>query len=183
MEAGLWRDLAQFYHAGMRNMCGPYDRSYGMDMTHYLALLGLWIAAALPPADAPLPDVERHFEHAADFFFMPLVALVGSKPPDDVLPHLTAFQGERFLERPIEPNRTGDCLVVRRADARGRSRSPQRNTDGSVSSRHCPLANAGRNRKLAAYPLRDTHSGGRRTAPLAAFQPRTRRVCLRDPCS
>ena len=106
MEAGLWRDLAPFYHAGMRNMCGPYDRSYGMDMTHYLALLGLWIAAALPPADAPLPDVDRHFEHAADFFFMPLVALVGSKPPDDVLPHLTAFQGERFLERQIEPNRT-----------------------------------------------------------------------------
>ena len=105
MEAGLWRDLAPFYHAGMRNMCGPYDRSYGMDMTRYLALLGLWIAAVLPPTDVPLPDVDGHFEHAADFFFMPLVALVGSKPPDDVLPHLTAFQGERFLERQIEPNR------------------------------------------------------------------------------
>jgi hypothetical protein len=106
MEAELWRDLVQFYHAGMRNMCGPYDRSYGMDMTDYLALLGLWIAAVLPAEVAPLPDVSRHFEHAADFFFMPLVALVGSKPPDDVLPHLTTFQGERLLERTIEPERT-----------------------------------------------------------------------------
>ncbi|MEO8398153.1 MAG: hypothetical protein ABI700_34480, partial [Chloroflexota bacterium] len=105
LEAELWRDLAQFYHAGMRNMCGPYDRSYGMDMTDYLALIGLWIAAALPEASAPLPDVDQHFEHAADFYFMPLVALVGSKPPDDVLPYLTTFQGERFLERTIEPNR------------------------------------------------------------------------------
>ena len=106
MEAGLWRDLAQFYHAGMRNMCGPYDRSYGMDMTDYLALLGLWIAVALPPAHAPLPDVDHHFEHAADFFFMPLVALLGSNPPNDVLPYLTTFQDERFLERTIEPKRT-----------------------------------------------------------------------------
>jgi len=106
MEAGLWRDLAQFYHAGMRNICGPYDRSYGMDMTDYLALLGLWIAAVLPPEYAPLPEVDRHFEHAADFFFMPLVALLRSNPPNDVMPYLTAFQGERFLERTIEPNRT-----------------------------------------------------------------------------
>ncbi|MCC6803561.1 MAG: hypothetical protein IT319_11815 [Anaerolineae bacterium] len=106
MEAGLWRDLAQFYHAGMRNICGPYDRSYGMDMTDYLALLGLWIAAVVPPTHAPLPDVHRHFEHAADFFFMPLVALVGSKPPGDVLPALTTFQGERNAARTIEPNRT-----------------------------------------------------------------------------
>jgi hypothetical protein len=32
MEALLWRDLAQFYHADLRNLAGPYDRSYGMDM-------------------------------------------------------------------------------------------------------------------------------------------------------
>lgn len=106
MEAGLWRDLAQFYHAGMRNICGPYDRSYGMDMTDYLALLGLWIGAVVPPAHAPLPDVHQHFEHAADFFFMPLVALVGSKPPGDVLGYLTAFQAEWNAARTIEPNRT-----------------------------------------------------------------------------
>lgn len=106
MEAELWRDLAQFYHAGMHNICGPYDRSYGMDMTDYLALLGLWIAAVVPIPHAPLPDVSHHFEHAADFFFMPLVALVGSRPPPDVLPYLTAFSDERTLERTIEPQRT-----------------------------------------------------------------------------
>ncbi len=106
MEADLWRDIVQFYHAGMRNTCGPYDRSYGMDMTDYLALLGLWIAAVLPTQNAPLPDVSSHFSHAADYFFMPLVALLGSRPPADVMPHLRAFQGERMLERTIEPKRT-----------------------------------------------------------------------------
>lgn len=105
MEAALWRDTAQFYHAGMRNVCGPYDRSYGMDMTDYLAVVGLWIAAALPSDGAPLPDVDHEFDHAADYYFMPLVALLGTKPPQDIMPHLTAFQGERSLSRTIEPNR------------------------------------------------------------------------------
>lgn len=105
MEAELWRDTVQFYHAGMQNVCGPYDRSYGMDMTEYLALVGLWIAAAVPSGYAPLPDIDQHFEHAADFFFMPLVALVETKPPKDVLPYLAQFQEERTLKRTIEPNR------------------------------------------------------------------------------
>lgn len=105
MEAELWRDMAQFYHADMRNICGPYDRSYGMDMTDYIAVAALWIAAALPTEFAPLPDVDQPFNHANDYFFVPLVALVGTKPPQDVMPHLTTFQGERLLERTIEPNR------------------------------------------------------------------------------
>lgn len=106
MEAALWRDMADFYHAGMRNLCGPYDRSYGMDMTQYLALIGLWIGAVLPANQAPLPDISQPFDHAADFYFMPLVALVDSLPPDDVLPQLAVFEEERFIERTIEPNRT-----------------------------------------------------------------------------
>jgi hypothetical protein len=43
MEAELWRDIGRFYHAGMRNLCGPFDRAYGMNMQNYAALIGLWI--------------------------------------------------------------------------------------------------------------------------------------------
>jgi hypothetical protein len=106
MEADLWRDTAQFYHVSMRNLCGAYDRSYGMDMTDYIAVVGLWIAAAFPREYAPLPDVDQPFEHAADYYFMPLVGLLGVQIPADALPHFTAFQEERFIERQIEPNRT-----------------------------------------------------------------------------
>lgn len=105
MEADLWRDIARFYHAGLRNLCGPYDRSYGMDMTRYVAVVGLWLALAVPPDQAPLPDVGQVFGHSADFYFMPPTALLGAQLPDDVLPHLTAFQGERQLEREVEPGR------------------------------------------------------------------------------
>lgn len=111
MEADLWRDTAQFYQADMRNICGPYDRSYGMDMTDYIASVALWIATALPTEYAPLPDVDQPFEHAGDYYFMPMVVLIGTRPPDDVLPHLKAFQGERLLERTIEPKRTAQAWL------------------------------------------------------------------------
>jgi hypothetical protein len=106
MEADLWRDTAQFYHAPMRNLCGAYDRSYGMDMRDYIAVVGLWIAAALPPEYAPLPDVEKPFNHAADYYFMPMVGLLGVQIPEEALPYFTAFQGERFIKREIEPKRS-----------------------------------------------------------------------------
>ena len=106
METGLWRDMADFYHAGMRNLCGPYDRSYGMDMTDYLAASGLWIGAVQSSELAPLPDVSQPFDHAADFYLMPVIALVEALPPEDVLPKFVAFPGEQMVERTIEPNRT-----------------------------------------------------------------------------
>jgi hypothetical protein len=105
MEADLWRDTAEFYHASLRNLCGAYDRSYGMDMSDYIAVVGLWIAAILPPESAALPDMDKPFDHAADYYFMPMVGLLGVQIPEDVLPHFTAFQGERFIEREIEPKR------------------------------------------------------------------------------
>ncbi|MBZ0301984.1 MAG: hypothetical protein K8J31_19705 [Anaerolineae bacterium] len=111
MEADLWRDIARFYHAGLRNLCGPFDRSYGMDMTHYLATVGLWIALAVPVEQAPLPDVSQVFGHSADFLFLPPAALLGARVPAEALPHLTAFQGERQLERQVEPGRTATAWL------------------------------------------------------------------------
>lgn len=101
MEALLWRDIAQFYHAGLRNMAGPYDRSYGMDMCRYVALLGAWIWLITGRENAPFPDVSGSFAHAADFCFGPLVAILGLRVPADVTPHFMAFQGEHCIERVI----------------------------------------------------------------------------------
>ena len=57
IEAALWADIARFYHAGLRNICGPFARAYGMDMTRYNALVGMCIAMGLDgPEHAPLPD-------------------------------------------------------------------------------------------------------------------------------
>ncbi len=101
MEEALWRDIARFYHAGLRNVCGPYDRAYGMDMTSHATPLGLWIWSVVGAELAPFPDVSRHFSHPHDFCFAPCVAAFETDVPDDALPHLTAFRGERTIEQTI----------------------------------------------------------------------------------
>jgi hypothetical protein len=101
LEANLWRDIARYYHAGMRNLCGPYDRSYGMDMRQYAAGLGMWIWLAAGHELAPFPDTSRPFEHAWDFGAAATYALPGAQVPGDALPHFLAFQGERRVEQLI----------------------------------------------------------------------------------
>ncbi len=113
MEAGLWRDVARFYHAGLKNMCGPFDRTYGMDMRRYVSLTGLWLALVLPPELAPLPDPAGPMGHAHDFWFIPLAVALGARVPADALAGFHAFQGERLLRRPIEGPRVATAWLSR----------------------------------------------------------------------
>ncbi|WP_338246908.1 hypothetical protein [Dictyobacter halimunensis] len=113
MEASLWRDVALMYHAGMKNMAGPFDRAYGMDMQSYASLIGLWIWMATAKECAPFPDVTRPFAHQHDFAFVPCYIGVGISVPDDVLPHLRSFQCERQVVRTItnRPHRVAHAWI------------------------------------------------------------------------
>jgi hypothetical protein len=106
MEAALWRDIGRFYHAGLRNLCGPYDRAHGthgMMMEDYVALTGIWIGLVVPEALSPLPDLRAaELRHGNELLFAPGFALLGAVVPAEVQPHLERFQGERRLERPID---------------------------------------------------------------------------------
>jgi len=117
MEAALWRDIAQFYHASMYNVAGPYDRSYGMDMRKYVAALGMWIWLATGYEQAPFPRLDGPIEHAWDFAAAPLFGLLGLSMPADARPHFLGFQGQRQLERVIatEPRRVATAWVGPRA--------------------------------------------------------------------
>ena len=101
MEALLWRDVAQFYHADLRNLAGPYDRSYGMDMRHYVSLIGIWLRLATDRTQAPFPDTDRPFAHEHDLGFVPLIAFLGAQVPAESRAQFLAFQGERQIERVI----------------------------------------------------------------------------------
>jgi hypothetical protein len=117
LEAALWRDLARFYHGGLRNLCGPYTRAYGMDMGRYVAGLGCWIAPVVEPAAAPLPPLGDDVEHGHDFAELVFVGELGTRPPEDVLPHLRAFRGERRVEQRISesPPRVATAWLGERA--------------------------------------------------------------------
>lgn len=109
MESALWAETALLYHAGLGNLCGPYTRSYGMDLHRYVGALALWIwpvvgrdRTPLPPLDAPSID------HGHDLCLGSMVALLGSVVPESVRPWLEAFPGPSRLERLVSdrPRRT-----------------------------------------------------------------------------
>jgi hypothetical protein len=101
LEAALWRDIARWYHAGLRNLCGPYARAYGMDMTSYASLLGLWIWDAVGRDLAPFPRLDETVAHAADVCFGPMVEMLGAAVPAEAAAALRAFGGEHSVGQTV----------------------------------------------------------------------------------
>lgn len=114
LEAGLWRDLALFFHAGLGNLAGPFDRAYGLDMRRYLAAVGLWWWPRFGLADAPLPDVAADvIPHGHDLLMGPLVARLAGPVPADTVEFLVGFEGVRQIERvlPGPPERVATAWL------------------------------------------------------------------------
>jgi hypothetical protein len=103
IETDFWRDIGQFYHADLRNLCGPYSRAYGMDMTKYPALTGLPIAFELDGKGAPLPEepTTRLYEWAYAAFF----SLLDRPIPAEVTAQFREFGEPRHLVRKIDTGR------------------------------------------------------------------------------
>jgi hypothetical protein len=104
VEEALWQDIARWYHPLLQNLCGPWSRSYGMDMRRYAALLGVWMWPEVGRDAAPFPDVDGPFDHAHDFTMGPVAAHLGVRVPEGV--ELTAFSGEHTVEQAVTSTRT-----------------------------------------------------------------------------
>jgi hypothetical protein len=101
LETAMWRDISRWYQAGLRNLCGPYARSYGMDMTGYASLLGLWIWDAVGRDAAPFPALGPEVGHGADVCFGPVVELLGAAIPDDAVGAFTGFPGAHAVRQVV----------------------------------------------------------------------------------
>jgi hypothetical protein len=59
-----WTSLGQLYNANLRNVAGPWDRSYGFDMNRYLSILALQMWTIVGKDKAPIhPKVYSSSKH------------------------------------------------------------------------------------------------------------------------
>lgn len=111
MEADLWRTTAGLYNANLRNIAGPYDRSYGMDMRSYVSIMGLWVRTVLNANQAPVPSFNPPMAHAADIWFVPLIVALGTDIPPDVMKNFQRFQGGHEFRQSIAEGRIATAWV------------------------------------------------------------------------
>ncbi|KAI8937923.1 hypothetical protein NX059_005606 [Plenodomus lindquistii] len=54
-----WTSLGELYNANLKNVAGPWDRSYGFDMNKYLSILALQMWTLVGKEDAPVDSKVR----------------------------------------------------------------------------------------------------------------------------
>jgi hypothetical protein len=112
MEAGLWRATADLYNANLRNISGPYDRSYGMDMQSYVSVTGVWLRTVLDADHAPLTGFDNPpVDHVDDLFFVPPIVVLDTHIPPDAMKSFASFQGEHEVRRPIADERIATAWI------------------------------------------------------------------------
>ena len=113
MESTMWKDIASFYNPQLRNISGPYDRSYGMDMESYVSIVGVWMRTVLDARIAPLPTIAATTDHVADVWFAPHLAILGTRIPPDALAKMKKFEGDHLLHKQITEERVATAWIGR----------------------------------------------------------------------
>lgn len=106
MIADIWGSIGDLYNANLRNVAGPWDRTYGWDMNLYIGILNAYIWSIVGADRAPgINTVSKGGRtpawattHADDFEIAPLLAALmpyhHTLIPDEVVEKLSAFPGE-----------------------------------------------------------------------------------------
>jgi hypothetical protein len=132
MEAGLWRSIADFYSANLRNISGPYDRSYGMDMQSYVSVTGLWLRTVLDAGKAPLTGFDHPpVDHITDLWFTAPIAVLDTQIPADAMKSFKSLQAEHEVRRPIADQRIATAWIGKDVIYGGEITGHTRGVDGA----------------------------------------------------
>lgn len=114
MVLRTWEKVSELWHPRMKNLAGPWDRTYGYDMNRYFSVMGLWfwsylgreqsslieyVRTLLPETD-PKVTLEQSpaMSHSADLGWGILVAVLADYQakhlPEGFFDDLVRFQGE-----------------------------------------------------------------------------------------
>ncbi|GME36463.1 hypothetical protein GTA08_BOTSDO00397 [Neofusicoccum parvum] len=101
MLQATWSSVTSLYHAGLKNSAGPWDRTYGYDMTRYLSILALHIWNLVGRSASPLIDKPYAMGHSGDYAYAPLIAIMApfhnAVVPAAAVSQLTTFPGEHVV--------------------------------------------------------------------------------------
>jgi hypothetical protein len=132
MEAALWKDISDFYQPLLRNIAGPYDRAYGMDMSVYVTPTGVWMRTLLDGAHAPLPSNPKLSTYqVADMWFAPQIVLLQTHIPAESLRKLQRFTGPHSVHRQIDAERIATAWIGEHATWGGEATSRTKDTGKS----------------------------------------------------
>jgi hypothetical protein len=116
MESALWDDMSDYYQPALRNISGPYDRAYGMDMSAYVTPTGVWMRTLLGGAHAPIPlEPKLSTFQVADLWFAPQIVLLQTHIPAEALHKLQRFGGPHLVRRQIDATRRATAWVGAKA--------------------------------------------------------------------
>jgi hypothetical protein len=133
MESGLWLDIANYYQPQLRNVTGPYDRAYGMDMSAYVTPTGVWLRTVMDANAAPLPEhATLHTFQVADMWFAPHIVMLGTRIPAAALAKFRSFSGPHRVNRRIDAKRVATAWVGQTAIWGGEFTGLTKDTGGAT---------------------------------------------------
>ncbi|EQB44244.1 hypothetical protein CGLO_17038 [Colletotrichum gloeosporioides Cg-14] len=98
MIEAVWETIGNLNNANLRNIAGPWERTYGFDMNQYVAILNIYIWSLVGKSQAPGIDQTWSMAHADDFEYAPLISVLApdhnALMPKSVIQKLVSFPGE-----------------------------------------------------------------------------------------
>ncbi|GAB7363437.1 hypothetical protein MBLNU230_g3711t2 [Neophaeotheca triangularis] len=102
MAQKTYEAVGELWNPRMKNIAGPWDRSYGYDMNKYFAAMAGWLWVLVGKEKSSVYEKPELMSHASDFSLGPLMAILSRDQEafvtPDVMEKLQYFQGEHTFE-------------------------------------------------------------------------------------